>query len=180
MFWILVSVFTAGFAGAGIGFLLRNLTRGRLPKGIIPVCAGLTMLIATVGLEYGWDRGVRSTMAEDLVIISTREQQAWYQPWTMIQPWVRGFIAFSPSENVETVPGSGILAVQLRIQERWNPQIIRPALVDCTTNRWTDLTINTQFDDAGLPIDAIWRSSPETGPADPIVGAVCGAAAPGG
>lgn len=170
MFWTLITVFIAGFAGAGIGFLLYNLTRKRLPKGIVPVCAGLTMIAATVSLEYGWMNGVRSTMADDLVIVSTREQQAWYQPWTMIQPWVRGFIAYSPAETVETAEGSGILAVQLRIQERWQPQIIRPALVDCAGARWTDLTAETEFTESGLPVDAIWR---EGAPDDPVMRAVC-------
>lgn len=177
MFWTLVTVVFAGLAGAGIGLVLRSLTRQRLPKGIIPVCAGLTMIAATVSLEYGWERGVRATMAEDLVIVSTREQQAWYQPWTLARPWVRGFIGFSPAETVETAPGSGILAVQLRIQERWQPQIIRPALVDCTGARWTDLIATTEFTQTGQPIDAVWR---ETGTDDPIVSAVCGREAASG
>jgi hypothetical protein len=176
MFWTLITVFIAGFAGAGIGFLLRNISRNRLPKGIVPICAGLTMIVATVGLEYGWQRGVQATMAEDLVIISTREQQAWYQPWTLVRPWVRGFIAYSPGETVETADDSGILAVQLRIQERWQPQVIRPALVDCDGARWTDLSASTQFDNQGDPVDATWR---ETGLEDPIVGAVCGREATG-
>jgi PAS domain-containing protein len=72
-------------------------------------------------------------MAPDLVIISQREQQAWYQPWTFVQPWVRGFIGYSPSETVETAEGSGIYVVQLRRQERWQPQIVLPNLVDCDT-----------------------------------------------
>jgi hypothetical protein len=176
MFWTLVTVFFAGFAGAGIGLVLRNLTRNRLPKGVVPICAGLTMLAATVGLEYGWANGVRATMASDLVMISTREQQAWYQPWTMARPWVRGFIAYSPAETVETATGSGILAVQLRIQERWQPQIIRPALVDCAGNRWTDLTANTTFSDTGQPEGAIWRDSDTE---FPIVSTVCGREAAG-
>jgi len=176
MFWTLITVFIAGFAGAGIGFLLRNISRSRLPKGIVPVCAGLTMIVATVGLEYGWMNGVRSTMAEDLVVVSTREQQSWYQPWTMVRPWVRGFIGFSPAETVETAEGSGILAVQLRLQERWQPQIVRPALVDCADARWTDLTAGTEFTDAGAPIDATWRAED---PDFPIVSAVCGGEAAG-
>lgn len=171
MFWSLVTVIFAGLSGAGIGLVLRSLTRNRLPKGIIPVCAGLTMIVATVALEYSWESGVRRTMAEDLVIVTTREQQAWYQPWTLVRPWVRGFIGFSPSENVETAAGSGILAVQLRIQERWQPQIVRPALVDCANARWTDLIATTTFTEAGEPEGAIWR---ETGMEDPIVSAVCG------
>lgn len=177
MIWTLITVFIAGFAGAGIGFLLRNLTGKRLPKGIVPVCAGLTMIVATVGLEYGWEGGVRATMAEDLVVVSTREQQAWYQPWTLVRPWVRGFIGYSPAENRETAPGSGILAVQLRIQERWQPQVVSPALVDCVNARWTDLRATTEFDDAGTPIDTIWR---EDDPNVPIVSAVCGGGAAGG
>ncbi|NKX45476.1 hypothetical protein [Roseicyclus persicicus] len=171
MFWTLVTVFIAGFAGAGIGLLLRNITRKRLPKGVVPICAGLTMIAATIGQEYGWERGVRATMAEDLVIVSTREQQAWYQPWTFIRPWTRGFIGYSPSEAVETAPGSGLLAVQLRIQERWQPQMVRPALVDCANARWTDITPELTFAEDGQPIDVRWR---ETGPDDPIITAVCG------
>ncbi|MBF9058044.1 hypothetical protein HKCCSP123_02495 [Rhodobacterales bacterium HKCCSP123] len=176
MFWSLVTVFIAGFAGAGIGYLLRTITRQRLPKGIVPICAGLTMIIATIGQEYGWEGGVRSTMAEDLVIVSTREQQAWYQPWTYIKPWVRGFIAYSPSENVETTAGSGIYAVQLRIQERWQPQTVMPVLVDCGASRWTDVTPDMTFTDTGEPEGVPWR---ETGAEDPVVSAVCSGEAAG-
>lgn len=170
MFWTLVTVLFAGFAGAGIGLVLRHLTRSRLPKGIIPVCAGLTMILATIGQEYGWYNGVRGTMAPDLVTITTREQQNWYQPWTYVQPWVRGFIAFSPAETVETAPGSGLFAVQLRLQERWQPQMIRPALFDCAGARWTDLNADMTFDAAGQPVDAIWRE--EAGD-DVIFAAIC-------
>ena len=177
MFWSLVTALFAGLAGAGIGLILRALSRKRLPKGIVPICAGLTMLASTVALEYQWADGVRSSMPQDLVIVSTREQQAWYQPWTMLRPWVRGVISYSPGENAETAPGSGILAVQLRIQERWQPQIVRPALVDCANTRWADLTADTQFTDTGQPIDTAWR---ETGPGDPVISAVCGGGAASG
>ncbi|MDG3040980.1 hypothetical protein [Roseicyclus marinus] len=177
MFWSLVTALFAGFAGAGVGLILRTLTRQRLPKGIIPICAGLAMLASTVALEYGWQDGTRSSMPEDLVVISTRQQQAWYQPWTLIRPWVRGFIGYAPSETAETAPGSGIRVVQLRIQERWQPQVIRPVLVDCDNARWADLNASTQFTETGQPIDLAWR---ETGTADPVVGTVCGREAANG
>lgn len=170
MFWSLVTAVIAGFAGAGIGLVLRSLSRHRLPKGVIPVCAGLAMLISTVALEYGWENGTRATMPADLVIVSTREQQTWYQPWTFIRPWTRGFIGFSPAETVETAPGSGLLAVQLRLQERWQPQMIRPALVDCAADRWTDITAAMTFTETGHPVEAVWRA-PD--PEDPVIRAVC-------
>jgi hypothetical protein len=110
-------------------------------------------------------------MPADLVIISTREQQAWYQPWTFVQPWVRGFISYSPSETRETAEGSGLLVAQLRLQERWQPQMIRPALVDCGNRRWTDLTGSMEFTDTGHPVEAIWREDQGD---DPILTTICG------
>lgn len=170
MFWSLLTAFIAAFAGAGIGLAIHRLTGRRLPRGIIPVCAGLAMLIATVALEYGWYSNVRDTMADDLVIISERQQQAWYQPWTYVQPWVRGFIGYSPAEVVETASGSGVLVVQLRRQERWQPQIVHPNIVECGTYRRAELTPQTEFSDAGQPVNANWI---EVSQDDPILNAVC-------
>jgi hypothetical protein len=130
MFWALLTALVAGVAGAGIGLGLRTLTRNRLPKGIIPICAGLAMIVATVGTEYGWYPNVVRTMAPDLVIISQREQQAWYQPWTLCGPGCAGLSAI-PRRN----RGNGRRLRHLRRagpgQERWQPQIVRPNLVDC-------------------------------------------------
>jgi len=174
MFWTLVTAVFAGLTGAGVGLALRHLSRKRLPKGIIPVAAGLGMITATIALEYGWYENVLDTMATDTVVISERQQQAWYQPWTYARPWVRGFVSFSPSETVETADGSGILAVQIRLQERWQPEVVRPILVDCENARRASLTPQTEFDDDGRPIAADWF---EAGRSDPIIEAVCGQAA---
>jgi hypothetical protein len=170
MFWALLTALVAGVAGAGIGLGLRTLTRNRLPKGIIPICAGLAMIVATVGTEYGWYPNVVRTMAPDLVIISQREQQAWYQPWTFVRPWTRSFIGYSPSETVETAEGSGIYVVQLRRQERWQPQMVLPNLVDCEDGRRAEILPETEFSDDGEPVNAAWLDVP---PDDPILSAVC-------
>ena len=171
MFWSLLTALIAGFAGAGIGLLLRSLTRKRLPKGVIPICAGLAMLAATVGTEYGWYPNVLRTMAPDTIVISERQQQTWYQPWTFIQPWVRGFISYSPTEVIETAEGSGILVVQLRRQERWQPQMVLPNLVDCDLGRRAEIRADTEFSDAGVPVNAPWIDVAE---GDPILTSVCG------
>ncbi|MCU4653047.1 hypothetical protein N8I71_09400 [Roseibacterium sp. SDUM158016] len=177
MFWALITAVVAGFAGAGIGLLLRSLSRKRLPQGIIPICAGLAMLAATVGTEYGWYPNVLRNMAADTVVVSTREQQTWYQPWTYVRPWVRGFIAYSPSETVETAPGSGIQVVQIRRQERWQPQFVLPVLVDCDGARRAEITPSTTFTETGAPVDAGWLSP---GRDDPILNSVCSGGAAGG
>ena len=50
MFWTLVTAIFAGFAGAGVGFALRHLSGRRLPKGIVPIAAGI-MPAATAAAE---------------------------------------------------------------------------------------------------------------------------------
>jgi hypothetical protein len=171
MFWVLLTALVAGVAGAGIGLVLRHLSGKRLPVGVVPVAAGIAMLVATVGTEYGWYPNVLRTMAPDLVVVSEREQRAWYQPWTFVRPWVRGFIGYSPAETVETAEGSGIYVVQLRRQERWQPQIVLPALVDCGRGARAEIQPETTFTEAGAPEGVTWL---EVGPEDPILSAVCG------
>jgi hypothetical protein len=116
-------------------------------------------------------------MAPDLVVISEREQQAWYQPWTFVRPWVRGFIGYSPSETVETAEGSGIYVVQLRRQERWQPQMVLPNIVDCQGGRRAEILPETAFSETGEPMGVTWREVPED---DPILNAVCGGGAAAG
>lgn len=170
MFWSLLTALVAAFAGVGIAMGLRYVSGKRLPAGIVPVGAGVGMLVATIAAEYGWAPNVQRTMAADLVIIAEREQQAWYQPWTYVSPWVRGFVGYSPSETVETVPGSGILVVQLRRQERWQPEFVFPNLIDCDGQRRAEILPETTFSDTGEVADAQWL---EVGAEDPIVSIVC-------
>ena len=54
MFWELIAVFVAGFAGAGAVMLLNRVTGGRLPRWLMPLGAGAAMLVATISSEYGW------------------------------------------------------------------------------------------------------------------------------
>jgi len=176
MFWSLLTALVAGFAGAGVGLALRALSGRRLPRGATPICAGLAMIAATVATEYGWYGNVLRTMAPDTVVVDVRRQRAWYQPWTHVAPWVRGFIGFSPSDTVETAAGSGILVVQLRRQERWQPQMILPNLVDCGRNRRAELRADTDFDAGGAPVNAPWIAVDGT---DPILRSVCGGGVPG-
>ncbi len=175
MIWTLIAVLFAGMAGAGIGLALRKLSGNRLPGGLPPVLAGVLMLVATVGQEYAWYPNNLDDLPADVVVLSEREQQAAWQPWTYVQPWVRGFIAFSPAETVETAEASGIFAVQVHMRERWQPEIIRPVLVDCTGMRRGDMTEATVFGADGQPEGVTWR---EAGPDDPVVDAVCTAEAP--
>jgi hypothetical protein len=91
-----------------------------------------------------------------------------------VRPWVRGFIGYSPSETVETAEGSGIYVVQLRRQERWQPQMVLPNLVDCDGAAAPRSCRRRSFPTTGEPTNAAWLDVP---PDDPILSAVCGGGA---
>ncbi|WP_224816070.1 hypothetical protein [Hasllibacter sp. MH4015] len=176
MFWTLIAAIFGGLAGAGIGMGLRKLSRGRLNAGIVPVCAGIMMVITTVSTEYSWYNSSLAQLPADTVVVTEREQQAWYQPWTFVRPWVRGFIAFSPSETVEVAEDSGVYAAQMQVRERWQPAMVRPVLVDCPRELRFDVTPETEFNEAGQPIGA---TAVGEGEDDPIITSVCTASPPG-
>lgn len=86
MFWHLIAAIVAGVAGAGIGLLLRSLTRKRVPKWIIPVCAGLGMLSYTIHYEYTWFEAKQARLPEGTVVVSSEEGEMLWRPWTMMYP----------------------------------------------------------------------------------------------
>ena len=86
MFWHLIAAIIAGVAGAGIGLLLRSLTRKRVPKWIIPVCAGVGMLSYTIHYEYTWFETKEARLPEGTVVVSSEEGEMLWRPWTMLYP----------------------------------------------------------------------------------------------
>lgn len=86
MIWHLVAAVSAALAGAGIALVLRNLSRNRLPKWIIPVFAGLGMFGYTIHYEYTWFETKQARLPEGAVIVSSEEGHMLWRPWTMILP----------------------------------------------------------------------------------------------
>ncbi|MCQ2028211.1 hypothetical protein [Stutzerimonas zhaodongensis] len=91
MFWHLIAAIVAGVAGAGIGLLLRSLTRKRVPKWIIPVCAGAGMLAYTIHYEYTWFESTEARLPEGSVVVSSEEGEMLWRPWTMKFPMPLGY-----------------------------------------------------------------------------------------
>jgi hypothetical protein len=91
MFWHLIAAIVAGVAGAGIGLLLRSLTRKRLPKWIIPVCAGVGMLAYTIHYEYTWFESTEARLPEGSVVVLREKGEMLWRPWTMQYPMPLGY-----------------------------------------------------------------------------------------
>ncbi|WP_181298154.1 hypothetical protein [Pseudomonas sp. Q2-TVG4-2] len=86
MIWHLFAAITAALAGAGIALLLRNLTRNRIPKWIVPVFAGIGMLAYTVHYEYTWFETKQARLPEGSVIVESEIGHMLWRPWTVMYP----------------------------------------------------------------------------------------------
>jgi len=86
MIWHLVAAISAALAGAGIALILRNLSRNRLPKWIIPAFAGLGMLGYTIHYEYTWFETKKARLPEGSIVVSSEAGHMLWRPWTLTFP----------------------------------------------------------------------------------------------
>lgn len=100
MIWHLVAAISAALAGAGIALILRNLSRNRLPKWIIPAFAGLGMLGYTIHYEYTWFDTKQARLPEGSVVVSSEEGHMLWRPWTLSFPMPLAYTVLD-SANVQ-------------------------------------------------------------------------------
>lgn len=161
MFWELIAVFVAGFAGAGVALALVKGTGGRLPRWLIPVAAGAAMLAATIANEYGWYGRTSGTLPGGYEVVLANESRALWRPWTYAVPMVDRFIAVDLANPVANSRTDGLFMVRAAFYGRWRPTSETQILVDCAGGRTA-----IPSGDGG---DPLWRSDPQ----DPVLQAVC-------
>lgn len=167
MFWALVTTLVAGIAAAGGVMVIRMTLRGRveLPGWLTPIAAGAAMIAATIALEYSWYDTTRAALPEGMEITVTRENQAWFRPWTWVAPFTEGFIAvdtFSAQTN-PNLPDARL--VTLYVYGRNMPVGQIPVVFDCKAARRADIVDGTP-----LPAPEDWL---EVAPDDPTLLAAC-------
>ncbi|WP_069383369.1 hypothetical protein [Halomonas caseinilytica] len=102
MIWHLIAAIFAGLGAAGLGLLLRTLSGKRLPRWIVPVCAGLGMLGYQIQHEYGWFDHKRQQLPDSARIISTTQEPAFWRPWTYLRPMTTAFTVVDRDDRVVT------------------------------------------------------------------------------
>ena len=66
----LIATLAAAFGCAGLALAARLISRGRLPRWIVPMSAGLGMLLFSVWNEYTWFDRVTAQLPETVVVAS--------------------------------------------------------------------------------------------------------------
>lgn len=94
MIWHLIAVFIMGLCAGGIMFLLRKLSRNRLPKWLISVSAGVAMIGYLAYYDYTWFEFKSGQMPSDTIIVSTQQNKSFLRPWSYIRASTNAFTVF--------------------------------------------------------------------------------------
>lgn len=91
MIWHLLAVFIIGLCVGAFAFLLRKLSRNRLPSWLVPVCAGLGMLGYLAYYDYTWFEFKSSQLPVETVVIEQERSSHFFRPWSYVLPAVSSF-----------------------------------------------------------------------------------------
>ena len=104
MIWHLIAAIFAGLGAAGVGLLLRTLSAKRLPRWIVPVCAGLGILGYQIQHEYTWFEHKRAQLPDSAQVVNTEQSAAFWRPWTYLVPLTTAFTVVDEASLVRA-PG---------------------------------------------------------------------------
>ena len=170
MFFELIGTILAGVAAALLVWALNRTLKGRLPKWLIPVSAGLAMIAATVSSEYSWYDRTVATMPQGMVVAQTIEQQTFYRPWTYAKPFVARYVAVDQISTRTHPDHPEQRIVDLVFYGRWTRTAKVPMLFDCAENQRADVVDGISFGDDGTVLNAQWIPLAET---DPLLRTAC-------
>ncbi|MDY0073854.1 MAG: hypothetical protein RBR77_14570 [Thauera sp.] len=91
MTWHLLAVFISGLSLGGIAYLLRSLSRQRLPKWLIPAFAGAGMLGYLAYYDYTWYDFKRSQLPAGALVFDTTRGSSFFKPWSYVSPAINAF-----------------------------------------------------------------------------------------
>ncbi|WP_136066234.1 hypothetical protein [Modicisalibacter radicis] len=142
MIWHLVAAAFAGLGAAGVALLLRFLSGKRLPRWIVPVCAGLGMLAYQINYEYAWYGYKKQQLPESAQVISTEKSRMPWRPWTYLYPLTTAFSVVD-RENLVASRTDGERLVEFilyRFERAYRDLLTHQAyLMNCTTREMVPL-----------------------------------------
>ncbi len=158
MFFELIGTIVAGVATALLVWAINRTLKGRLPSWLVPVAAGVAMLVATISSEYSWFSRTHANMPEGFVVAETVEEIRFYRPWTYVRPYVSRFIAVDQATARTHPAHPDQRIVDLVMYGRWARTAKIPALFDCATNARADLMDGVDFGADGEVLNADWHT----------------------
>ena len=132
----LLGTFAVAIGAAALLYALGHAARraGRpLPRWVLPVGIGLSMIGYATWNEYSWASRVRDQLPERVKVIAEGQMQSPLRPWTYLAAPVAR-LALIDTDAVRTADeGGGAQIVPVTLVERWNRSVTVEQGINCTT-----------------------------------------------
>ena len=166
----LVGTLVLGIAIGGILTAAYRFSGRRLPKWIIPVGAGLGMIVFHAWNEYTWFARTAAGLPPNVQVGQTYTVSNAIQPWTLVFPRIDWFSAVDLGSVRPIGEAPGYRLAQVHLVTRYSPVGTTRQLFDCNEPRRVTVGPETEFDENGLPKNPNWQALPED---DPLLEKVC-------
>ena len=161
MFFELIAAVVAGVAVGGIATLLRWVSRGVLPRWIVPAAAGVGMLSYAVWSEYSWFGRVTERLPAEVAVAWHNGDTAFWRPWSYFRPVVNRFTAVDRRTEQRHPDMPGQVMVDLVLAARWQQSARLKVVFDCNGARRADLTgQDVSIGENGAIVGAKWIDLP--------------------
>lgn len=171
MLFELIAAVVAGVAVAGIASGLRWMSRGLLPKWIVPAAGGIAMFTYAVWSEYTWFDRLTNAMPRGVVVTWKNTDQSFWRPWSYYRPVINRFTAVDVSGARRHPQQPDQVMVDVVLSARWRTSIVVKTVFDCANARRVDLigeAVTIADDGAIAGADWVGLSAD-----DPVLVAVC-------
>lgn len=152
MIWHLVAAASAGLGAAGLALLLRMLSGKRLPRWIIPACAGLGLLAYQINYEYDWYGNKQQQLPASAQVVSTEKSRVPWRPWTYLYPLTTAFSVVDRDKLVSSrADGEHLVEFILyRFEMQYRDVLTHQAyLMNCSARERVPLVGDSHRPDAG-------------------------------
>lgn len=169
MLLTLLGAIVLAAAACGVVMALVRATGRKVPKGLLALTAGVSMIGFMAWNENSWFSRQVADLPDTVVVLRTGEFSNFIQPWTVLFPRINRYLAVDTANIVTNDFDPSVKAVEVLIAERYAPTRVRRQLVNCETREGADFPTGAALDERGLPTDAQWRPLPADDPLIPVV-----------
>lgn len=159
MIWHLLAVFIIGLCVGAFAFLLRKLSRNRLPLWLVPVCAGLGMLGYLAYYDYTWFEFKSSQLPAETVVIEQERSSHFFRPWSYVLPAVSSFAVIDNKVRKSQQQGETLVEyIRYEFINDYTERLeTQPYVLNCATAQ--QLAIPQSDSTSSIQVESIARDS---------------------
>ena len=132
MIFTIVGAIVLAIACVGTLLLVFKSFGKKVPKGLVPLVAGLSMAGFAFWEDYSWFGRATSNLPENHVVVSAPKSSDMFRPWSFIVPRTARFIWIDTSKIEKSPTQPDIRLAQLTFTQRYTPNIIVSRFFDCS------------------------------------------------